>query len=116
MRMASMPRWLTMALGVVLALPLAVYASVGGFARYTADDYCWAGVLRTQGFWQAQVSWFTTYSPRYSFTFLVNLVELAGTGIVPFLPLVGMLGWLVTLVWTFSRFDVRLGGIGRLPS
>src|SRR6478735_5015775 len=63
---------------IVLALPLAAYASVGAYARYTADDYCWAGVLRVEGFWRAQMLWYTGYSPRYAFTFLVNLAELAG--------------------------------------
>ena len=65
-------------LGIALALPLLAYASVGWYARYVADDYCWAGVLRTHGFLEAQVYWYTIYSPRYAFTFLVNLVELAG--------------------------------------
>src|ERR1700716_4472246 len=107
MRMASMPRWLTMALGVALALPLAVYASVGGFARYTADDYCWAGVLRTEGFLSAQVSWYTVYSPRYAFTFIVNVVELAGPAIVPALPIAAILVWLATLTWTVIQFGIR---------
>src|SRR4030088_2246691 len=107
MRMASMPRWLTMALGGVLALPLAVYASVGGFARYTADDYCWAGVLRTEGFLAAQVSWYTIYSPRYAFTFIVNVVELAGPGIVPALPIAAILVWLATLTWTLRQFGLQ---------
>src|SRR3954465_16081183 len=78
------------ALGIALALPLAVYASPGAFARYVADDYCWAGLLRTQGFVDAQVAWYTSYSPRYAFTFLVNLVELAGPPIVPLLPAVAI--------------------------
>ena len=37
----------TWALGLALAVPLVLYASVGWYARYTADDYCWAGILRT---------------------------------------------------------------------
>jgi hypothetical protein len=102
-----MPRWLTTALGVALALPLAVYASVGGFARYTADDYCWAGVLRTEGFLAAQVSWYTIYSPRYAFTFIVNVVELAGPAIVPALPIAAILVWLATLTWTLRQFGLK---------
>src|SRR5919199_4029683 len=73
-------------LGAALVVPLLAYAWVGSFSRYTADDYCWAAILGTQGFWQAQVHWYTVYSPRYAFTFLVNLAELAGPPMVPFLP------------------------------
>ena len=102
-----MPRWLATALGVALALPLAVYASVGSFARYTADDYCWAGVLRTEGFVGAQVQWYTVYSPRYAFTFIVNVVELAGPAIVPALPIAAIVVWLATLTWTFKQFGLR---------
>ena len=90
-----------------LALPLAVYAWIGSYARYTADDYCWAGVLRTEGFWHAQVHWYTDYSPRYAFTFVVNLVELAGPAIVPVLPLAAIVVWLATLAWVFLQFRVK---------
>ena len=75
---------------VILALPLATYASVGAYARYTADDYCWAGVLRVEGFLRAQILWYSGYSPRYAFTFLVNVAELAGPAIFPFLPAVAI--------------------------
>jgi hypothetical protein len=95
-------------LTVSFALPLAVYAWIGSYARYTADDYCWAGVLRTEGFWQAQVHWYTDYSPRYAFTFVVNLVELAGPAIVPALPLAAILVWLATLSWVFLQFRLDL--------
>src|SRR5579859_3563152 len=105
----GIPRWLTLALGTALALPLAVYGSVGTFARYTADDYCWAGVLRTEGFFGAQVLWYTVYSPRYAFTFIVNLVELAGPAIVPALPVAAIVVWLATLTWTFRQFGFRTG-------
>jgi Family of unknown function (DUF6056) len=97
--------------GVALALPLAVYASVGAFARYTADDYCWAGILRTEGFWRAQVLWYTGYSPRYAFTFVVNLVELAGPAVVPVLPALAVVTWVATFAWMFRQFDLRFGDV-----
>jgi hypothetical protein len=90
-----------------LAAPLAVFALVGSYARYTADDFCWAGVLRTQGFFKAQELWYVGYSPRYAFTFLVNVVELAGPAIVPSLPLAAILVWVAVLAWTLAQFDVR---------
>jgi len=93
--------------GVALALPLMVYASIGSFARYVADDYCWAGVLRTEGFLKAQAWWYLGYSPRYAFTFLVNAVELAGTAIVPVLPSLAIVMFVTTLTWTIAGFGLR---------
>ena len=106
-----MRRLLPAALGGALALPLAVYAAVGSFARYTADDYCWAGVLRTEGFFRAQMLWYTGYSPRYAFTFLVNLVELAGPAIVPILPSLAIVAYIGALAWTFVGCGIRLVGL-----
>jgi hypothetical protein len=103
-------------LGAALAVPLLVYAAIGSYARYTADDYCWAGVLRTEGFFRAQMLWYTGYSPRYAFTFLVNLAELAGPAIVPILPAVAIGTWVATLTWTLWQFGVRLGARSRLTS
>jgi hypothetical protein len=109
-------RRVALVVGAVLALPLCVYAWIGSFARYTADDYCWAGVLRTEGFFNAQVSWYTAYSPRYAFTFLVNLVELAGPAIVPALPAVAIVVWIASLTWSLRQFDIRLATLPRTAS
>ena len=94
------------ALGAALAMPLLVYAAIGRFSRYTADDFCWAGTLRIEGFFNAQVLYYTIYSPRYAFTFVVNLVELAGPAVVPALPVVAIIVWLGTLTWTFKQFGI----------
>jgi len=107
---ARLQRLLPALVGAALALPLATYASVGAFARYVADDYCWAGVLRTQGFLTAQALWYIGYSPRYAFTFIVNVVELAGPAIVPALPATAIVVWLATLSWTFRQ--LRLPTLG----
>jgi hypothetical protein len=99
-----------------LALPLLGYAFIGSFARYTADDYCWAGVLRANGFLRAQTLWYTGYSPRYAFTLLVNLAELAGPAIVPALPALAIAVWLATLTWMFAQFKIRLGRVSTTTS
>jgi Family of unknown function (DUF6056) len=88
-------------------MPLAVYAAIGAFSRYTADDFCWAGTLRVEGFLNAQVYYYTIYSPRYAFTFLVNLVELAGPAVVPALPAGAILAAVAVLTWTFNQFGLR---------
>lgn len=104
--------WATFIFGVALALPLAMHAWVGAYSRYTADDFCWAGILRTQGFFDAQVHWYTEYSPRYAFTFLVNVAELIGPAIVPALPAAAIVIWLAVLTWTFAQFRMpKLRGL-----
>jgi hypothetical protein len=104
----GLPRWMSLALGAALAVPLLVYASTGAFARYVADDYCWAGTLRTDGFINSQIGWYVGYSPRYAFTFVVNLVELAGPSIVPLLPTVAIVVALVVTAWTLCQFGLSL--------
>jgi Family of unknown function (DUF6056) len=101
---------------LALALPLLGYAVIGSFARYTADDYCWAAELRIDGFVNAQIAWYTGYSPRYAFTFLVNLIELAGPAIVPALPAAAIVVWLATLAWTFVQFKIKLGRLSTTTS
>jgi hypothetical protein len=95
------------------SLPLIILACLGTFTRYLADDYSTAGVLVNQGFWKAQAYWYQAWSGRYSFTFLVSLIELAGVRIVPWLPMLGLLLWSVSLFWTlwqlFKVLGVRIG-------
>jgi len=38
----------------VLAIPLAAYAYMGSFMRYSGDDYCYAAVLVRNGFAKTQ--------------------------------------------------------------
>jgi hypothetical protein len=93
-------------LAAALGIPLLVYAAVGAFSRYTADDFCWAGVLRTDGFVQSQVDWYTGFSPRYAFTFLVTVAESIGPAIVPLLPAAAIIAFLASLTWTFAQFGI----------
>ena len=109
-RSASLPavlrRVAAAAVGVAVALPLLVYAAIGRFSRYTADDFCWAGTLRIEGFVHSQVQYYTVYSPRYAFTFLVLVVESIGPAIVPALPAAAIVTWLTTLTWTFRQLGL----------
>jgi hypothetical protein len=98
--------WAERAFGVALALPLLLWSLIGGYSRYTADDFCWAGILRMEGFVSANVHYYTIYSPRYTFTFLVNLAEMVGPAIVPALPVAAILTWLAALAWSFAQFNV----------
>ena len=78
---------------------LALYAYLGTFTRYMADDYCSAAALKTEGFWGAQSFWWQNWSGRYSFSFVVSLVEMLGLKIVPILPGLAIAIWLFSMVW-----------------
>ena len=93
-------------LAASLAVPLLVYAAIGAFSRYTADDFCWAGVLRTNGFFQAQVDWYVGYSPRYAFTFLVNVAELIGPPILSTLTAAAIVACLAAATFTLVQFGL----------
>jgi hypothetical protein len=84
-------------------LPLLVLAYLGTFTRYLADDYSTSGALVRMGFWKAQYFWYQAWSGRFSFTFLISLVELAGVQIVPWLPLTGIVLWSSALYWTLKQ-------------
>ncbi len=102
--MARQHRWAQLLFFSVLFLmlsALALYAYLGTFTRYMADDYCSAAALKANGFWGAQSYWWQNWSGRYSFSFVISLVELLGLRIVPVLPGLAIAIWLFSIVWGF---------------
>jgi hypothetical protein len=100
--MARQNRWAQLLFYVLLAgmlSVLALYAYLGTFTRYMADDYCSASALKSEGFWGAQSYWWQNWSGRYSFSFIVSLVEMLGLRIVPVLPGLAIALWLFSIVW-----------------
>jgi len=99
--MESRDRWAKLIFFAMLFMlaALAIYAYLGTFTRYMADDYCTAAALKNDGFWGAQAYWWQNWSGRYSFTFVVSFVELIGLRIVPILPALLISLWLFSAVW-----------------
>lgn len=97
--------WVGAAIGasVGFVAALAAYAYAGIFARYLADDFCTAYELGRNGFLGSQKYWYVEWSGRYSSTASINLVELIGHRIVPFLPALVLVAWLLITFWTVSR-------------
>ena len=93
-------------------VPLLGHAYLGTFSRYLADDYCTTGTLRELGFFASQLRWYRTWSGRFSFTFAVNLVEVIGTWIVPFLTALVLTVWLAGLILLIRRLPEPIGGSG----
>jgi hypothetical protein len=97
--------WVGIALGVSMMIPLGVHAYLGGFARYIADDFCTLGTLRRLGFFGSQVNWYENWSGRFSFTFIVNLTQLAGPKLTPILPALALALWLLAVIFLILRWQ-----------
>jgi hypothetical protein len=77
-------------LALILAAPLIAYIFMGTFIRLIGDDYCYAWILRQNGFWKAQIVSYLQVSMyngnRYSlslFSFLADLFKPAVNGWLP---------------------------------
>lgn len=88
---------------VILIIPLILYAYIGIFTRYVADDYETAGALARYGFLGAQQYWFQTWSGRITYFALVSAVEMLGIQAVPYLTAACLTLWVVGLYWTLRQ-------------
>ena len=98
-------KWAGIALGASMMIPLGAHAYMGGFARYIADDFCTLGTLRRLGFFGSQMNWYENWSGRYSFTFTVNLTQLAGPKLTPILPAIALALWLLVVTCLILRWQ-----------
>jgi hypothetical protein len=86
------------------------------FSHYIIDDYCVAAEFRRYGFFGAQKYWYVTWTGRFTLMLALSAVELAGQEIVPLLPALALILWLVGLSWTISQFRVTLGWLSPMAS
>ena len=88
---------------LLLVVPLVVYAYVGLSSRFVADDFCTAGTLASQGFLGSQLYWYTDWSGRFSFTAVINLLEMVGPSVVRVLPAAFALATIAATAWTLKE-------------
>ena len=88
-----------------LFLPLLVHARLGAFSRYVADDFALAAVALRLGPVDAQAFWHQTWSGRFFFVFLVDLLSLAGPRTVVYLPAAALALWLGGLTWAVAELS-----------
>lgn len=94
--------WVMLLIGAVISL-LPLFA-LSLFAFPSADDFCYAVAARN-GFWQAQVSYYSEWCGRYTATFLFSTLGLFDLSrIYPWFSL-------VTLLATLAAFRFFIGAI-----
>ena len=95
---------LIMAFGIAtFGIALILYAYLGIFSRYYADDFCLTGSFLTSGFWASQVRLYISWSPRFFGTFLINLSELFGRGSIRIWTALLIILWVAALTWAILQ-------------
>jgi hypothetical protein len=94
--------------GIAFILVLVIHAYNGSFTRYWADDYSFANVLTSEGFIGAQKYWYLQWDGRFTSTFAISLAELIGPRIVPILPSLALIIWLIAMTWTIKQFRLKI--------
>ena len=96
-------------LSVALLAGLAVFAYLGTFSRYSADDYCFTRTLdQSSNILSATKAWYVKTSNRYTTMLLVGVSEWFGRAAIRYLPALAIIFWLVTLAWVLFRLAEKL--------
>jgi hypothetical protein len=107
---------LLLAFGIVtFGTALILYAFLGIYSRYYADDFCMTAGFLGSGFWKSQTDLYTNWSPRFAGTFLLNLSELFGRSAVQVWTALVVILWVLAVTWAIvqalqvSRLKVPAG-------
>lgn len=107
-------RWVSLLffLGAIGSLaPLAVYAYLGTFSRYLADDYCASTYLfASQNILEATLQAYSLWANSYSRLMFSQLIELGGVNGIRVMAGVELFFWVLLLTWMF----VELGKLLRV--
>ncbi len=98
------------------SVALLAYAYAGLFSHYIIDDYCVAAEFRHYGFFGAQKYWYVASTGRFTLMLALSAVELIGQEVLPLLPALALILWLIGLRWTISQFRVTLGWLSPTAS
>jgi Family of unknown function (DUF6056) len=95
LRFATIDRAAQWAVIVTLCGAIAIYAYIGRYTRYVADDYAMQIALRVRGYWATQVAEYARNGGRFSATALIGAGSLLNELFVEVLPGLLLLGWVV---------------------
>ena len=103
--------WLFFIGALSACVPLAVYAYLGTFSRYLADDYCASTYLYTsQNIVEATLRAYSLWGNSYSRLMFSQLIELGGVNGIRVMAGVELVIWVSLLAWMF----VELGKVLRV--
>jgi hypothetical protein len=88
-----------------LSIALLVYAYLGTFSRYYADDYCLSGMFFAMGLPKAVTVLYQTWSSSYAGTILISLSELFGRLAIRFWLAFILVLWVPTLAWALLQVN-----------
>lgn len=91
-------------------VPLAVYAYLGSFSRYLADDYCASTYLfSSQNIVEATLRAYSLWANSYSRLMFSQLIELGGVNGIRVMAGVELVIWVLLLTWMFFALGRLLG-------
>jgi hypothetical protein len=103
---------------LVYFVPFMLHTIVGSTMRLSGDDYCYSGVLKSYGFWNAQIDSYTSapffHGNRFALTLfssITGLFDPLGNAILPGLVL---FMWLLGLTLLLRKNLGFMGGNSRL--
>ncbi len=95
---------LLLAFGIVtFGTALILYAYLGIYSRYYADDFCMTAGFLGSGFWKSQIDLYTNWSPRFAGTFLLNLSELFGHSAIQAWTALVVVLWVLAVTWAIVQ-------------
>jgi len=88
-----------------MTIALGLFAYLGTFTRYLADDYCETVAVRSGPILQVVIHWYEAASDRFSNLLLIALSESLFPRNVEILPVIMIPFWVLALTWLI--FEVR---------
>jgi hypothetical protein len=95
---------LVIAIGIVtFGIALILYAYLGIFSRYYADDFCISGGFTAAGFWRSQIALYTGWSPGFTGTFIQISSEYFGRSAIQAWAALTIVLWTMALTWAIAQ-------------
>jgi hypothetical protein len=98
----------------VLLFTLGVYAYLGRFTRYVADDFTLKNDLHVSGYWASEVWEYLHWTGRFSYIALVDAGLLLNELFVRFLPGILLLLWVLAISAAVHALVPKTGWVARL--
>ena len=89
---------------VSFVLPLTVFAYLGFYTRYFADDFCTANVAFQYGLFGSVGHWYTTWAGQFTNFLVKGLIAYVGPTSAPLLPISILILWLAITIWALYQF------------